>query len=482
MYNSTAWGNMPEKIEYPTTQNEYTHLTVNPGTTETVLLRDVQDYHEGTDPLGNKIARFRFNGKNLLRAHLPLEANPREPGTSTAVSRMRLTLKEEASSFHLKNNGLTIFSSTVSHDNQKKEVTISFDKENQGICNGGHTYFAVSTALSRSEIQPSTEFYINCEVIVHPSTLPPDEYKKATVAISRARNTNSQLKPFSMADQLGFFAPMKAFMPGASDRVSWHENDSSALDGAISVTELLRYLACLSPDLFHHSALPSPNSNHKSASTGSKAKIWDPWFTDCENDKTPQLASMYPLIMDVIMIKEYIAEKILSEVFASGFKRMNLWQNYMSAGEDKRLSLVDNKTEVAKIGVTVEIMMLGLLRDNVVRINNSKGRTTYIGWYTNPTTLIDKKLDGTMGSLGTVFQNANNDSKAFIRDDSAYAHQMVRWDPSLNFNPPDNPFMLFDVVTGEQYTSDGGKFDHKMDPTTGRMIPCNDGTETHRKL
>ena len=111
---------MPRKTEYPTTQNEYVHLIVKPGIPESVSLKDIQDYHEGTDSLGNKIARFRFNGKNLLKAYLPLEANPREPGSSTAVSRMRLTLQDDAASFHLKNNGLTVFSTSVSYDAAKK--------------------------------------------------------------------------------------------------------------------------------------------------------------------------------------------------------------------------------------------------------------------------------------------------------------------------------------------------------------------------
>ena len=52
----------------------------------------------------------------------------------------------------------------------------------------------------------------------------------------------------------------------------------------------------------------------------------------------------------------------------------------------------------------------------------------------------------------------------------------------MGFSPPKDPFKLFDVVTAEEYQKDDTNADHKLDKITGRMIPCSDGTETHRKL
>jgi|GEM_PF-6152644 hypothetical protein len=457
---------MPVTVEHETTQNEFKHLKVTPGTTETVTLKDIQGYHEGLDSLGNNIARFRFNGKNLAANYLPLEANPREPGSSTAVTRMRQTLENEAENFHLKNNGLTVFATGVSHDPVKAETTLQFDKENQGICNGGHTYFAVSTALSAGKVKKNTDFYLNCEVIVHP-TMTSDEYKRATVDISRARNTNSQLKEFSMADQLGFFDPLKEILGANTDMISWHENDSSAREGAVPVRELLRYLACLSPDVFSHSAIKSPTGSHMPASTGSKAKIWDPWFNSCELGKPPTLGTMYPMVGEILFIKEYIAEVILNRPFTS-FRKTNLWQDYLDAGESKRSNLFDPKTEVVDMGVTVEIMILGLLRDIVCRIKNKTGRTTMMGWFIPPKALIEEKIDETMTNLAHVYSKTN-DSKAFVRDDSAYGHRMLKWDRTFGFAPPP-PRVLIDLETKNRYElDDAGGADHILDLVSGKM-------------
>jgi hypothetical protein len=477
---------MPLFTEHEATQNEFIHLQINPGDEETIELEDIQDYHEGTDSLNNKIARFRFNGKNLVNTYLPLEANPREPGSSTAVTRMRLTLKETAETFHLKNNGLTIFASSVEfEENKENTVTMKFDRGNQGICNGGHTYFTIATALSRAEIQAGKDFYVNCEVIVHPAGMGDEEIRLATVEISRARNTNSQLKPFSMADQLGFFDQMQEIMGENKNLVSWHENDSSAVNNAIQVTELLRYLACLSPDMFAHSYLPSPNSNHKPASTGSKAKIWDPWFTKCENGERPILSSMYPMIIEIISLKEYIAERILTSEFPGNFRMTNLWQIYMGAGNDgqTRKSLLDQEIDVINLGVTVEIMILGLLRDNVARVRNNRGKTTMIGWYRMPQELVDLKLDTTMSALASVFLSSSNDAKAFIRADSAYSNQMIKWDPALEFIPND-PVKLVDIETLKVYMSETNAdvADHILEPQSGRMIACEDGNQNYKEI
>jgi len=43
---------MPVKVEHESTQNEFKHLKVTPGITETVTLRDIQGYHEDKDPTG----------------------------------------------------------------------------------------------------------------------------------------------------------------------------------------------------------------------------------------------------------------------------------------------------------------------------------------------------------------------------------------------------------------------------------------------
>jgi len=461
---------MAMKTEHLGTADEYNHLKLDPNSKEIITLKDVKGHNKEKDEMGNTIVRFRFNGKNLLKTYMPLEANPREPGSSTAVTRMRLTLRDNSESFHLKNNGLTIFASGSKYNSNKNQVSLEFTRTNQGICNGGHTYFAVSTALKQAQVKEDTDFFINAEVIIHPSSIDDEEYRKETVEISRARNTNSQLKEFSMADQLGYFQPLRDQLRQCENLVLWHENDKSAIDGAVKVENLMRYLACLSPDIFSHSFLEAPSINHKPASIGSKAKIWTPWFKACEKDETPKLANMYPLVLDVLKLREHLSERILNSRYTNAFRRMNLWQEYMDAGRNKRTHLFDESKKVIQIGDTVEVMILGLMRDNVSRVRNSRGKTTMIGWYVDPFKKAGEKINDLMLNLGDSFSNNNNDAKAFVRDDAVYGNQMISWDVSMDFVPSNKGYKLYDIDTGSVYRYSKNKADHRLDEVSGKMV------------
>ncbi|MEL0101377.1 MAG: hypothetical protein VW862_06730, partial [Euryarchaeota archaeon] len=91
---------MPIELVAEGTDSQYSVLSVTPGIPETVTLTGISGYTEYTDELGYRIVRFVFDGLNLGSISLPLEANPREPGQSTPVKKMRNTLENEPSKFH----------------------------------------------------------------------------------------------------------------------------------------------------------------------------------------------------------------------------------------------------------------------------------------------------------------------------------------------------------------------------------------------
>ena len=92
------------------------------------------------------------------------------------------------------------------------------------------------------------------------------------------------------------------------------------------------------------------------------------------------------------------------------------------------------------------------------------------------------KIDETMTNLGTVY-SVTNDSKAFVRDDSAYGHKMLRWDPSIGQNPPEHPHRLIDSETrGTYLIEEDGSADHLLDEATGKMtkIIPHGASATHK--
>lgn len=475
---------MPVELVNEGTEGEYEILSVAPGVMETVELSGVSGYGEYTDDLGYRISRFVFDGTDLGDQSLPLEANPREPGQSTPVKKMRLTLEEEPSKFHLFNNGMTLFATRcepiIDDDGRVTHVILGFDKEDQGICNGGHTYYACKRAFSEATI--GGDFSINAEVIVLPRDYDPEQIKRATVEISRSRNLNSQLKEASMADQLGYFDSIRSHMPAHHDKVKWHENDSAAVSGAMDAELVLRLLACLCPTYYYHSQHHPTGKPHKSASMTAKSQVWNPWFESMEENRVPHLAMMYPMIEDILELRDEIARRLREDDFSS-FRRSNLWKKYMcnpvkiDTGSityvpKDRDSLTEPGNPVVKIGDNVDVLILGLLRDNVTVVKNPAGANTMVGWYHDPIKVLDAQFEGTLGLLSASFREANEEATVFCRNEAPYRAQMIQWGEFAP--PPDHPLVLYEIGTDRVFTVPDDPVDatHRIDE--GRMVTAAD--------
>jgi len=477
---------MPVELVAEGTDSQYSVLSVTPGIPETVTLTGISGYTEYTDELGYRIVRFVFDGLNLGSISLPLEANPREPGQSTPVKKMRNTLENEPSKFHLFNNGMTLFASKceiITKDTKPEKVILSFDKDDQGICNGGHTYFACKTAFSDSIV--TGNFYINAEVIVLPDGFTPDEIKRATVEISRSRNLNSQLKESSMADQLGYFDSLRSHMPLHSNKIKWHENDSKAVSGAIDAELMLRLLACLCPTYYEHSIHHPTGKPHKPASMTAKSGVWNPWFDSMEENRKPHLAMMYPMAEEILQLRDEIARRLRDDDFAN-FRKSNLWKKYMCTPETSstgsttyipkdRDSLTESGNPVVKIGDNVEVLILGLLRDNVTVVKNSKGANTMIGWFHHPIELLDSQFESSLNQLSSSFREANDEATVFCRNEAPYRAQLIQW---TEFTPPPkHALWLWDIETYTPFVRadvTGQDATHRIDEKSGRMVSTED--------
>lgn len=475
---------MPVELVNEGSESEYEILSVVPGTMETIELSGVSGYGEYTDDLGYRISRFVFDGTDLGDKSLPLEANPREPGQSTPVKKMRLTLENEADKFHLFNNGMTLFATDcepiIDDDGEVGGVVLSFDKADQGICNGGHTYYACKRAFSEATI--GGDFSLNAEVIVLPGDYDSEQIKRATVEISRSRNLNSQLKEASMADQLGYFDAMRSHMLAHHDKVRWHENDSDAVPGAIDAELVLRLLACLCPTYYYHSQHHPTGKPHKSASMTAKSQVWNPWFESMEENRVPHLAMMYPMIEDILELRDEISRRLRDDDFST-FRKSNLWKKYMCNPQDTgtgsvtyvpkdRDNLTSPGTPVVKIGDNVDVLILGLLRDNVTVVKNSAGANTMVGWYHEPMKVLESQFEIVLGKLSASFRDASDEATVFCRSLAPYEAQMIQW---TEFTPPPkNPLLLFEISSDRRFQTSDDPEDatHRIDE--GRMVTTAD--------
>ena len=453
---------MPAESVNVGTDSEYQILEVHPGYPEIVTLSGVNGYAEHNDEQGYRICRFVYTGLDLANVSLPLEANPREPGSSKPVRQMKKTLENEPNMFHLFNNGMTLFATSCKPIYEENEITgveLTFDKEDQGICNGGHTYFACKRAFTEGLV--NGQFSINAEVIILPENFTSEQVKRATVDISKSRNLNSQLAEASMADQLGYFNDLRKHLPNYVNKVSWHENDSKAEAGAIDASVLLRLMACLCPTKYQHSVYRPKGKSHKSASMTAKGNVWKPWIEAMEEGKTPKIAMMYPMAEEILRLRDDICLRLREDNFTS-FRNTNLWQKYMCNPRDDgrggttyiakdRDSLTDPGTAVVKLQTNVEVLILGLLRDNIARKLNENGKVTHVGWFLDPSKVLNLKFDHCMTSLSSDFRAANDEATVFCRNDSPYRAQMLTWDELTGAAPEESEwFALWELGTGNR--------------------------------
>jgi len=114
---------------------------------------------------------------------------------------MQDTLQDYPEDFVKKNNGMAMLCGQVDYsDNGSGEVTLTFE-ENEGICNGGHTYFAMKT----TGFELDENAVVHIEAIQIPDTVVGDERKEEIVGIARARNNNNRLERRSEANYLGYY-------------------------------------------------------------------------------------------------------------------------------------------------------------------------------------------------------------------------------------------------------------------------------------
>jgi hypothetical protein len=460
---------MPVETIYEGTENEYQRLVIGK-TSEIVRMEGVEAWNESIDGNGYKLKKFRFKAvSTLIDGNLPLSSNPREPSESKAVKEMHATISsnEKFSHFHLYNNGMTIIAEKVDWNEKTQIAEITFANDKQGVCNGGHTYFAVKKAINRAIVVG--DFDINAEIIELPKKLSDEEKLKKTIEIAQARNFSNPIKEQSLADAAGYFNSLKISLGKYQNLISWHENDSQAVDDFVDSKHFLRLLASLSPDLFKHDIFSPEKKNHKDAAVSDKSKVFKPWMQQNEEKTDVKISKLYPLAIDVLKLRDQI-----SKVMHDGTFGNNSWKNHNNfkewvTGKKRKALILEHTDDIYDLPVTFEAIIMGLLRNQIALVKDNMNKVTLVGWYNEPMSWCEGRLKDSLNEMAPGM--SNTDSVDFKKQQTPYLPMMGTWDKIQKHLPQNKGAILYDIETNKKYElCKKGEGTHQINSTTGKFV------------
>jgi hypothetical protein len=404
---------------------------------------------------GFEIHHMYVKCSEVQETRMPLDANPREPSESRQVKAMQRTLDTDPRDFVKMNNGVVIICSDI--DSADGSVSLEFNK-GEGICNGGHTYFAVTTANDISD-----EAKLHLEVIVVPEK-PQEERLKDIVDIARARNNSNQLEKRSEADFLGYYDVFRA-RTEKEGQVEWHENDSDAFDdgSTIDAVHFLRLMKSLDITSYKHDVYNPDANSHKSLGT-SKSRVHRQWINQVEKAldgdiEYRPLRYLYPLCNDVLYIRDLLSYSFRqdSDISLGNFRNYKLYKEYVLGDPD------DPKTRPLHVGdfdvhqgidltATLEVMFLGLFRNNLFSLPEpDNSHSSYVGWILDPNKLWKRRGPQALESMGALYSDLDKDPKQFIRINAPYAQDLYEFGMSKEVPAPE---ILYELGSNmdEDYT------------------------------
>ena len=378
-----------------------------------------------------------------------LDANPREPSVTTQVRKMQDTLRDTPQDFVKKNNGLTLICDNISYDSSESRVTIDFSN-NEGVCNGGHTYFAIQTLDSPLDENAT----VRIEAIQLPDELTGDERRDQIVGIAQARNDNQSLHTSSEADYLGYYDPYKECI-GDTNSVVWHEGDSEAYPDAISAVHFIRLMYSLDPLSYHHPLYNAGGDRHKKLVI-SPGNIHSTWYDHMEDAmrgvELIPMRHMVPMIDDLFRIRDHLSYS-LKDADLSGevggdsvvIRRTGLYRDYISNTSDRPLRYLHEGKKGFDLSNTFETILVGLFRSNVWRARNDDGDVDMIGWFINPEELWDRRQLSVLSQMSEYYQEVDSDAWQFQRQASPYEKDLYQfgWETLEGEEKPPSPAIIY---------------------------------------
>lgn len=411
---------------------------------------------------------------------LPLDANPREPRRTEQVKEMQLTLQSTPQDFVKKNNGLTLLARKIQFDKASSRCTLEFNA-GEGVCNGGHTYFAILTTAFELDARAT----VHLEVIQIPEELPPEKAREEVTRIAQARNNNNKLALSSQADYLGYYGNLKR---GIDPRlVSWHEGDSTAYPDAIQAEHFIRLLTSLDPtQCFHPIWAPNEETHKKLA--GNVGSVHTRWYEKMERARTlgePEpLSHMAVFGEDLFSIRDMVAYSLLNDNLGPGVRKTNFYEYLaQTLGKGKPGKPATSRKRKLRSGPApgeegldipppTEVLLTGLFRSNVwLNLDPTTGGPSLVGWIVPPQELWNSKKQYILEALAQYFKDFNAEPVLFIR--ATFPYEKDLYVLGTDQGPPP-PAIVYDPRSGTKFwrVSEGdNRATHWIDPEGRGLIP-----------
>jgi AIPR protein len=384
-------------------------------------------YYSGSTDTGDgyTIHHAYIPCNHLKKVCLPLDANPREPVKGDVVKKMMDCLRDTPSNFHHWNNGITVICDNFLYDPSTKVIEVELSK-GTGICNGGHTYFSISTMPN--EISELAKVHI--EFIKLPIDLDEDTKKSIINDIASKRNRNRALLQTTQADYLDLYDKFKDTLKDKVSCIKWHEGDSDAIEGAIGTELFIRLLACIDPFWFRHPQHNPAGAVHKTAATSS-ASIHSKWFDAAQNlDPKLNLYHLAPLCLRIMTLIDEISFSLRrnGDPFTelSPRWRGTSFYNWLNPNDNRKLEFLNPENMGAALTAPAQVMILGSFRSNVWLGLNEDGDPSYIGFLKDPTRLWNDTKIEYLRTLTGIFDDSGQDPNQFIKQNSPYDHQLIQ--------------------------------------------------------
>lgn len=402
---------------------------------------------------------------------LPIDANPREPSHSRIVQSMQDTLKDSPSSFVKWNNGITVVCENVTQN--RGSVTLEFSEQDEGICNGGHTYYAIATSNHNV-----VDAGVKLEVIEIPRDL--DNREDEIVEIAKKRNNINNLDNYTVADFLGLYDPFKNRMNDPSI-VSWHENDSDAKSYAISAPDIIRMMTAVDPERYRHAILSPGKSYHKGAAT-SKSSIHTSWFESAlearDNGNDDPMAHLGCLIDDLFEIRDMLSYSLKEDDFGQGFRKRSFFQDNIggenATQRDLHIGKYAGKTGY-KLRSTLEVMLLGTFRSDIYLNVDTRGEVQLIGWMIEPNQIWDEERKRIMDDISTFYDDVGKSYRDLINSEAPYREELYEFGRNPDWpSPPAQIVYDAEDATKFNHTDDGSVATHWLSQSGEGLVAFND--------
>jgi hypothetical protein len=379
---------------------------------------------------------------NDLPHDIPLDPDPRRPKDKGAVpKRIISSLRTGDGRFHLLNRGITISVKHYEFDNKRNVLTLGIPEEDEryGIIDGGHTYHAITKAVSEEQrrlrkiaeaaVTDRNKHFPQAEPVfvdqfVHIEILEGIEPHLADIA--EARNFSVQLKQFTLANYREKFEWLMEALgkeyAKATIRVS--END----DQPVGILDIIQVLGAINPTLF-------PEEKPAKEAYMNVGKLLE-YFID-EDDKY-DFKKLAHVSREVLFLWDYIRDNFREKYNAPdetgkrglfGARKEAKEANEKRSAKSKATYYWLDPMSGPKLGDTVidKGLAIPLISGFRVLLEERDGQFV---WLTDPVKFFDEYGTKLVRTIMNVSENVGNDPHTVGRDSQVYRQltsEVRRW-------------------------------------------------------